>query len=174
MTNMHDLYKLKKEFANKYFLDSYYDILVNCEISWNNRFNGATAGVARFINKNGVIYRKIEISSKYIQYYPNQLKTVLLHEMIHIILDINERHGIKFIEQMNRINKALEIEGEENRISIKIPFNKVMPKKYKYSYLCEKCGMIYNRVKNPINIRKYVCGKCLGKLKNIKRCLNFN
>lgn len=37
------------------------------------------------------------------------------------------------------------------------------PKKKKYLYRCSNCGMNYWRVRR-LNVRKYACGKCHGKL----------
>lgn len=39
--------------------------------------------------------------------------------------------------------------------------------KYKYTYTCISCGQDYKR-KRSMNINRYVCGKCGGKLKKFK------
>ncbi|AYF92916.1 SprT family protein [Apilactobacillus bombintestini] len=36
--------------------------------------------------------------------------------------------------------------------------------RYSWEYICSQCGQVYKR-KRKINTRKYVCGKCRGKLK---------
>lgn len=167
MLEQFDLPKLKHQLSKEYFDKENYVKLSSCGISWNNRFRGATAGVARFGTKNGIEYKNIEISSKYISAFPDQLKTIMLHEMIHIIFDANEKHGLNFKSEMNRINNQLECEGHPYRISVHISRDKMMPKIYKYSYRCSDCGQIYNRVRKSIDIKKFVCGKCRGKLVEI-------
>ena len=159
---------LKQKMAEAYFPKEVRKRLLECDISWNNRFRGATAGVAKFRKENGSEYRSIEISSKYIKQYPDQLKSIMLHEMIHIVLEIGENHGKNFKIEMNRINKQLELEGDHSRVSVRISEDKRLPRDYKYTYFCRKCGQIYNRVRKPIDLKRNVCGRCYGKLVSSK------
>lgn len=158
-----------RELVKKYFSEKDYDQLLEMEYSWNGRFRGKTAGVCRFKkSEKGEFYPiRIEISSKYIEIFPEMLTPILLHEMIHAILPFSEKHGAAFRKQAQMINKELLKNGEE-LISVRIPQEKSMEKEYRYFYECVSCGQKYGRVRNPINVRKSVCGKCRGKIKEIK------
>lgn len=161
------------ECAENYFSKEEIQTLSHLEYCWNRRFRGRTAGVCRF--KNDIQTKKtipvqIDISARYIEEFPEMFIPILLHEMIHAVLPYEEKHGAKFKEQANRINMSLK-EKEIPLISVKIPREKMLLKEYRYVYQCTECGQMYRRVQKPIQISRYRCGKCKGKLKKMDSSL---
>lgn len=158
------------ELAEKYFQIEDRQKLLNIDYRWNGRFRGKTAGVCRFKkNAQGVFEPAgIEISSKYMEMFPEMLVPVLLHEMIHAVLPWEEKHGRAFKTMASEMNQFLKEAGEE-LITVRISEEKAMPRNYKYEYECTRCGQIYRRVQNPIQLKKNVCGRCHGKLREINK-----
>lgn len=157
-----------KRLAGIYFSAEEQSVLAGLSYRWNGRFHGKTAGICRFKRTadSKTIPVQIEISSKYMEIFPEMLNSVLLHEMIHAVLPWEEKHGVKFKKRMAQINHTLEEEGKP-LIAVRIPEEKAFPKDYKYTYVCTRCGQLYRRVQKPIDLRRNVCGRCRGKLQKV-------
>ena len=154
--------------AQNYFPQSVYPLFTNVEVRWNNRFQGRTAGLYKVRTIGAAQIKSIELSSKYMDFFPQQLRPVMLHEMLHATLPISEKHGSRFKLEAQRMNSQLQQEGFTQLITVRVPQNMSMPRKYKYKYRCKGCGRIYSRVRRPVDTKKMVCGKCKGKLELIK------
>lgn len=144
LNNLFDIYN-KKYFENK---------LEKIDIVWNNRIYRT---IGRYIKyRDNKIKPRIEISKKYIEYYPEEITNILVHEMIHHKYP-EEKHSKIFIKEMNRLN----IEFEE--LNIRIKSNQSIPGKYKYICSNKKCNSKTERNKK-VNLERYVCGKCGSKI----------
>lgn len=90
-----------------------------------------------------------------------ELIGVIKHELVHYHMHIEGRgykHGdddFKF--WLNRVGGS--------RFCQSIP-EKRRTESYKYAYMCTNCMQSYKR-KRQIDTKRYVCGKCRGKLKQV-------
>lgn len=131
-----------KKYNEKYFNNRVQPVF----LAWNNRTT-KTLGTCRYINDEPY---KIEVSSKYVKQYPEELKNILVHEMIHVLYP-KDSHGELFRKEMNRLNKEfpeLDIRVFANNLKVY----------WKYKYNCSICGQ------NGTTARKLpshaVCGNC--------------
>ncbi|MFG6497776.1 SprT family protein [Fictibacillus sp. UD] len=90
-----------------------------------------------------------------------ELIGVIKHELVHYHMHI-EGKGYKhsdydFKYWLNRVGGS--------RFCQSIP-EKRRAESYKYQYICADCMQSYKR-KRRIDTKKYVCGKCRGKLKQV-------
>ncbi|MCM0599617.1 SprT family protein [Periweissella fabalis] len=84
---------------------------------------------------------------------------VIKHELVHYHLHLSGQpyqHGSPTFKQLLKQVGGLRF----------APRNAVNAKVYKYHYTCQKCAMDYYR-QRQINLKKYVCGQCQGKLQLI-------
>lgn len=145
-----DLNKLFDIYNKKYFNGE----LEKIEVFWNNRIYRT---IGRYISyKDNKKQGRMEISRKYIDYYPEEIKNILVHEMIHHKFP-KEKHSYKFKKEMNRLNNNFE------ELNIKIRSDKNIPGKY--VYICSKKGCSFRSERNrKIDLEKYVCSKCGSKI----------
>ena len=83
---------------------------------------------------------------------------VIKHELCHYHLylaGIDAKHGRKFKELLQAVG------GSRYAPTVR------KPQKVKYCYVCSQCGLEYKR-KRKIDLGKYVCGRCHGRLHLIK------
>jgi SprT-like protein len=103
----------------------------------------------------------IEISPQQLeQYGKDEVEKIIKHELCHYHLHILRR-GYKhrdadfkqLLQQVGGSRYCHSLEGAELRR---------MPVRYRLE--CVRCGMAYDR-KRKVDVRKYACGQCRGKLK---------
>lgn len=75
-----ELYLKYKEFKSKYFFDADLPLADQVKIEWSNRL---TASAGKCKKKRNLI----ELSTHYHKKHPEDIKRVLLHEMIHLIVN---------------------------------------------------------------------------------------
>ena len=104
---------------------------------------------------NGVI-KPLEIclSEIYIKKYPDEIESILLHEMIHMKLG-HIRHNQEF---HNYIDYLYVTFGKEV---------KVIGKSMKYFYQCDNCSKLYI-LDEDISPLLYRCKECYGTLRDLK------
>lgn len=91
------------------------------------------------------------------------LEGVIKHELCHYHLHLagySGKHNTKEFKQLLKAVGGLRYAPRVSGISPQAP------KVAKYVYGCTHCGLTYRRQRR-INIQKYVCGRCRGKLKLI-------
>lgn len=105
--------------------------------------------------------RKIELNPKYAREMDEQeFEGIIKHELCHHHLFI-EGKGYKHGDA--DFKKLLQRTGSP-RFCKPLPSQK---NSYKYVYQCKDCHQLYKRQRR-IDISKYRCGKCKGKLKMIR------
>ncbi len=103
----------------------------------------------------------IEINRKYLEQLGlNEVCGIIRHELCHYHLHL-EGKGYKHADQdfkrlMTEVDAPRFCSALPERAKRKINSKVIV-------YICKKCGQIYER-KRRVNTKKYVCGKCRGKL----------
>jgi SprT-like protein len=97
----------------------------------------------------------------YAEYGMDELIGVIKHELCHYHLHI-EGKGYKHADIDFKV--LLKNVGG-SRFCQAVP-GKRRTESYKYHYICKDCLQSYKR-KRQIDTKKYVCGKCRGKLKQV-------
>lgn len=122
---------------------------------WNHRLS-STGG--RYLLKS----HDIEINPKqYVQNGAEEVERIIKHELCHYHLHLTKR-GYK---HQDADFKALLARVGGSRYCKSLPaFSKPRTEPYRYRLRCHSCGQQYLR-KRKVDIRKYVCGKCRGKLR---------
>lgn len=125
------------------------------DVYFNHRLR-TTGG--RYIPKSNVI----ELNPKYVlELGENELVGIIKHELCHYHLHIEGKgygHGDKeFKELLRRTGSPRHCQALPSA-----------EKKYIYEYICTECSYQYKRMRR-VNVNKYYCGKCRGKLKLIKQ-----
>ncbi|PZE20802.1 SprT family protein [Paenibacillus xerothermodurans] len=121
------------------------------------RFNRRlTATGGRYFTKT----HDIEISTRqYEQFGPEDVEKIIKHELCHYHLHLLK----KGYQHRDADFKALLQTVGGTRFCKSLPTEK-RPEPYRYKLVCEACGTEYVR-KRRVDPRRYVCGKCRGKLK---------
>ncbi|TCP23836.1 SprT-like protein [Scopulibacillus darangshiensis] len=134
-----------------------------------SRFHLPFAHEARFNHRLRTTGGRYLLKSHDIEFNPKQLKHygreefigIIKHELCHYHLHIQgkgyqhrDRDFKELLDNVGGSRYCQLVPGTKNQISTK------------YVYKCTGCGQIYNR-KRRINLTKYVCGKCRGKLGQI-------
>ena len=158
---------------NKLFFDN--TLTINQEpivkIKWSDNRLRTTAGLYKRIKTNGTIKSEIILSKSVLANSELQnIQSTLCHEMIHAwidrILNINEIHGVNFINKMEQINL------QQNTFKVTIKHNfPVLRRELKYIGVCLNCGDKYLYRKRMKNI---ACKKCCNRFYNglwNKKCL---
>jgi SprT-like protein len=105
--------------------------------------------------------RLIELNPKYLyEMDHNEFIGIIKHELCHYHLHI-EGKGYKHSDK--EFKTLLEQTGSPRHCK-PLPSNL---NSQKHQYECQKCGQIYQRVRR-VNINKYRCGICRGKLRELK------
>lgn len=148
MTDL-ELQKMVEELSEKYFNKPFLH-----KASFNSRLR-TTGG--RYLLQS----HNIELNRKsYEKFGIKELEGIILHELCHYHLHI-EGKGYKhrdkdFRELLKRVGAPRYCSTIEEK-----------KKGVTYIYTCNQCGQKYYR-KRKINLSKYCCGKCFGKLKLTK------
>jgi SprT-like protein len=107
----------------------------------------------------------IDINRKYFdEHGMDELMGIIKHELCHYHLHI-EGKGYKHGDE--DFKRLLNEVGGPRHCSILTSVNN---RKRYLIYVCSKCGLEFKR-RRKINIRKYVCGRCKGKLKLVKEVI---
>ncbi|CAM3486409.1 SprT family protein [Marinicrinis lubricantis] len=100
----------------------------------------------------------IEISWKQLEVHGiEEVEKIIKHELCHYHLHLQNK-GYQHRDE--DFKKLLEKTGGSRYCKAVTTKRKM---EYKYVYVCTSCGLSYRR-KRKINTKKYVCGKCKGKL----------
>ncbi|OFI48331.1 SprT family protein [Floricoccus tropicus] len=143
-----------QEYVEKVSLEDFGIAFTN-QAYWNNRLR-TTGG--RFFPKdfhldfNPKIYEKFDL---------NVFRGIVRHELCHYHLykaGKGYRHADRDFKNLLKAVEGLRYTPTYDRPQT--------PISSQHKYICTKCGQGYVR-KRRINTRKYVCGKCRGRLKEI-------
>lgn len=135
------VHRLSLEFFHKPFMD---------EVIFNNRLK-TTGG--RYIPSK----RVIELNSKFLtELGEEEFHGIIKHELCHYHLHI-EGKGYKHRDQEFR--DLLRQTGSPRHCS----YLPSAERERKMIYYCSECGYTYKRMR-AINTKRYVCGRCKGKL----------
>lgn len=120
----------------------------------NNRLR-TTGG--RYIPK----YRRIELNPKYLKELgEEEFVGIIKHELCHYHLHVEG----KGYQHRDRDFKELMKRTDSPRHCTPLP-SKVQDRKHEYE--CQSCGATFRRVRR-VNMNRYRCGRCKGKLKKIQ------
>ncbi|MBM7571069.1 SprT family protein [Aquibacillus albus] len=134
--------ELSSEFFGKRFVDT---------VAFNPRLR-TTGG--RYIPAK----RRIELNPKYlVELGEAEFRGIIKHELCHYHLHIE---GKGYNHRDKTFKDLLKATGSPRHCQ-PLPSTRG---KYKYTYVCIGCGQAYNR-KRFVNVSRYRCGKCNGKLK---------
>lgn len=139
--------KLSWQFFNKPFKH---------KARYNNRLR--TTGGRYVLND-----KAIEINPKYVlEMSEDDYIGIIKHELCHYHLHVEGKgykHGDtdfkKLLKETGSPRFCRPLRSEKNR--------------RKYIYRCQKCDYIYRRVRR-VNVQKYRCGKCKGRIALVQRC----
>jgi SprT-like protein len=106
----------------------------------------------------------IEINKRYLeQLGKEELIGIVKHELCHYHLHL-EKKGYK---HQDKDFKNLMMQVGAPRFCRQLPDRPKTNRSEKiYVYSCLGCSLVYKR-KRTVNVKKYVCGRCKGKLKQI-------
>ncbi|OIJ21531.1 SprT family protein [Anaerobacillus alkalidiazotrophicus] len=149
--NEHDLQLLVEEISNKYF-----GISFKHRATFNPRLR-TTGGRYLLGNHN------IEINPKQLEHFGKEaLIDIIKHELCHYHLHIQKRgyrHVDKDFQQLlSKVGGSMYCDS--------IPGARRQSKTL-HVYTCTSCKTTFNR-KRLIDTKKYVCGKCKGKIRREK------
>ncbi|WP_188207785.1 SprT family protein [Alkalibacillus aidingensis] len=141
-----ELERITKELSQKYFNKPFND-----QVIFNKRLR-TTGG--RYIPSK----RTIEINPKYYgELGIDVLIGIIKHELCHYHLHIEG----KPYDHRSKEFRALLKATNSPRFCTPLPSER---EKQKYKIQCQQCGSEYRR-KRKVDLRKYRCGKCQGKLR---------
>ncbi|MRG87207.1 SprT family protein [Salinibacillus xinjiangensis] len=105
--------------------------------------------------------RKIEINPKYLdELGMDELIGIIKHELCHYHLHIEgkgyQHRDRDFRELLNKTGSPRHCRALPS----------VRERTNSHTYKCTQCGHLYYR-KRRVNVQKYRCGKCRGKLKKV-------
>jgi len=107
----------------------------------------------------------IDINRKYLdEHGMDELIGIIKHELCHYHLHI-EGKGYKHGDE--DFKRLLNEVGGPRHCSILTSVNN---RRRYLIYECSKCGLEFKR-RRKINLRKYVCGRCKGRLKLVKEVI---
>lgn len=145
-----ELFVLVNELSVKYFKKPF-----KHEVRFNNRLR-TTGG--RYIP----VKKVIELNPKYIiEMDEGEFIGIIKHELCHYHLHIEGR-GYKHGDQEF---KQLLIDTGSPRHCNPLPSQK---KRFNYKYICKNCNHVYKRIRR-VDVKKYRCGKCNGKLVRVSK-----
>lgn len=139
------LYKLVNQLSLDFFQKPFMH-----EVTFNHRLR-TTGG--RYLPSQKVI----ELNPRYVTEMDEQeFIGIIKHELVHYHLHIA---GKPFGHRDKEFRELLKKTGSPRHCQ---PLPSTL-KKYKYYYICRNCNITYKRVRR-VNIEKYRCGKCRGKI----------
>ncbi|KXG09547.1 Protein SprT-like protein [Anoxybacillus sp. P3H1B] len=109
----------------------------------------------------------IELNPKYYEAFgEEELILIIKHELCHYHLHL-EGKGYR---HRDRDFRELLLQVGAPRYCRHLPHQKHQAQRKFYMYACLQCGLTYQR-KKRMNLQRYVCGKCTGRLKMIENIL---
>lgn len=103
----------------------------------------------------------IEINKKYFEIFGmDELVGIIKHELCHYHLHLNNKGYQHRDEDFKNLLRM--VGGPRHCSSLPIENKKRVPQKI-IIYICQSCQQVYQRRKR-MDLNKYVCGKCRGKL----------
>eukprot|EP00457_Paulinella_chromatophora_P007260 gb/GEZN01007282.1/.p1 GENE.gb/GEZN01007282.1/~~gb/GEZN01007282.1/.p1 ORF type:complete len:464 (-),score=49.06 gb/GEZN01007282.1/:166-1368(-) len=133
-------------------------------IEWNKRMQ-KTAGATYLGHWKGDKWVKIGLSDKLLD-TQDKLRQTLVHESIHAAMwlfdgVLSPPHGRLF---QTWAKKAMKKCPELN-----VTTTHEFEVAYKYRWVCQnpECSIVYERVRNTIDVMRHNCGKCQGRLEQI-------
>jgi SprT-like protein len=103
----------------------------------------------------------IELNRSYYEEHGlNELVGIIKHELCHYHLHLE---GKGYQHKDRDFKDLLKNIGAPRHCT---PLRLMKKEEYKYTYSCTSCGQAYKR-KRAMNVNRYVCGKCGGKIKKI-------
>ncbi|GAK09800.1 SprT family protein [Geomicrobium sp. JCM 19038] len=104
----------------------------------------------------------IEMNPKQLEHFGiEEFEKIILHELCHYHLHIEgkgyQHKDASFKQLLNQVGGS--------RYCNLVP-GTYKPLVYKYFYQCVKCNQTYRR-KRQMDVNRYVCGRCKGKLKKV-------
>ncbi|KAB8137942.1 SprT family protein [Gracilibacillus oryzae] len=145
LPNQEELFTLVNSISKEFFHKPFRD-----EVTFNKRLR-TTGG--RYLPAK----RKIELNPKYVtESDHDEFIGIIKHELCHYHLHIE---GKGFQHRDKEFRELLKKTGSP-RFCNPLPS---MKKEYKYSYKCVDCSHRYQR-KRRVDLKRYRCGKCHGKL----------
>ncbi|GIO24307.1 SprT family protein [Oceanobacillus sp. J11TS1] len=143
-----DLYQLVNQLSETYFNKPFID-----KVCFNSRLR-TTGG--RYIPSK----RLIELNPKYaLEFEKEELIGIIKHELCHYHLHIEG----KGYQHRDKDFRELLAKTGSPRHCKPLPSQQ---KRYRYTYECQKCKTVYKRMRR-VDITRYRCGKCKGKLRLI-------
>jgi len=138
-----------RELVNQLSLDFFHKPFMH-EVRFNHRLRSTGGRYLPF-------HKVIELNPKYVVEMERQeFIGIIKHELVHYHLHIE---GKDFGHRDKEFKELLKKTGSPRHCK---PLPSTI-KKYKHVYICKKCDIIYKRVRR-INLEKYRCGKCRGKI----------
>jgi len=101
---------------------------------------------------------EIEVNPKMLAYGHDVLAGIIKHELCHYHLHLA---GLGYRHKDRDFQRLLKKVGGSR-------YAPPAPKDYRYCYRCTNCQQLYYR-KRRVNLDKYACSKCYGRLELIKQ-----
>ncbi|OEG00254.1 SprT family protein [Vulcanibacillus modesticaldus] len=144
--NNHELQMLVEDISLKFFNEPF-----NHKATFNPRLR--TTGGRYFVKSHN-----LEFNLKlYDQYGQDELVNIIKHELCHYHLHLQ---GKGYLHRDKDFKELLERVGGSRFAK---PLDKVTSRPYRYVIKCTNCDLEIYR-KRRIDLKKYRCGKCNGKL----------
>jgi predicted SprT family Zn-dependent metalloprotease len=141
-----DLKRLYNEYNKKCFDNK---LSKHVAVEWSTRMtSGAGICIGERDKVTGNMNTTIRLSVPYHERYTDEVLDTLVHEMIHVLLPY-EHHGRKFHAVKDDLNA---------RFGFTLAVKATGVASYKYKYICEGCGIEYDRSKK-LNVKTARCGK---------------
>lgn len=103
----------------------------------------------------------IDISRlQYDTFGTEEVEKIIKHELCHYHLHLAHKGFMHRDPEF----KALLVQVGGSRYCRELPGRKPKAEPYRYKLECNNCGMVYMR-KRKVDPRRFVCGRCRGKLK---------
>ncbi len=110
----------------------------------------------------------IEISPGQLDTFgPEEVEKIIKHELCHYHLHLLKRG----FQHRDADFKTLLEQVGGSRFCRSLPHMAMKQQPYRYKLECVSCSTEYYR-KRKVDVRKYACGKCRGKLKSVPLDLN--
>lgn len=148
------------EEKHRMFNDWYFNGELNDIHVFRNTTSKTCGGYFKYNGTEGIASNRayIEICSLYVEKYPEELDSILQHEMIHQYLyekGYDETHGVRFQHKMRELNR-------EYGLSISLTSRHASPSPYKQLLECNRCHALH-KGRRRTDTNKYKCS-CGGKL----------
>ena len=137
------------------------------KIEWNVKIMDSV-GLATSIHSKDSNKLIITLNQGLISQSDSEIKDTIYHELAHIVVGVNNKHGEKWLNLVSIIREKTGLPMKVTATELTKSYNLLG---YKYALFCQKCGAILGRntltndVENP---DEYIHNSCGGKLVRIK------